>query len=132
MRAHTARDDDRQGRRGPRLAPWQLRRVEDHIAAHAGSGITVTDLAAVCRLSRSHFTRAFRNSTGETPRQWLTNYRLRRAQTLLHGRAAIADIAIECGFADQSHLTRTFTRALGTSPGAFRRLRTQEPACAAT
>jgi AraC-like DNA-binding protein len=107
-------------RRG--LTPWQERRAKEVLMQMVGSDLSMADVAAACKLSRSAFTRAFKESTGETPYRWLRCYRVRKAKEMLAGSRTIADIAQLCGFADQSHLTREFTGLLGLSPGAWRRL----------
>jgi len=103
------------------LPRWQIRRAREFLAAHISSDISVDDVAAVCGLSRAYFTSAFRRATGETPHLCLIRYRIERAKTLLLGPLTIADIALECGFADQSHLTRVFAKHTGIPPGAWRR-----------
>jgi transcriptional regulator GlxA family with amidase domain len=80
------------------------------------------DLAKACDLSVRQFTRAFRQSTGLAPHQWLVQRRLEKAKSLLKGtRLSLADVASDCGFADQSHFTRVFTNAVGATPGEWRR-----------
>jgi AraC family transcriptional regulator len=106
------------------LAPWQLRRVREFIDAHLNGDPSVTDLARECRLSESHFARAFKHATGVPPHRWMMKRRIERAkQLLLQGNLAIAEIALACGFVDQSHLTRNFVRAEGCGPGKWRWLR---------
>ncbi len=79
-------------------------------------------------MSPSHFTRVFRAATGRSPHQYVLGQRLERARrALLTTDTAIADIAGACGFADQSHLTRTMRRHLGLTPNA---LRTNRPSAA--
>ncbi|NEV01040.1 helix-turn-helix domain-containing protein [Bradyrhizobium uaiense] len=104
------------------LAPWQRRRVEETLAADLEGDISLADLANDCGLSTSHFSRAFRQSTGLSPHQWLLRHRVDRAKSLLPDRKlSLSDIALACGFADQSHFTRVFARLAGISPGAWRR-----------
>lgn len=105
------------------LAPWQERRAKEIIAASLG-GMTVEELARECRLSRSHFSRAFHRSVGMAPHRWLMKRRIEVAKEKLRdGRWSLTDVAAACGFSDQSHLTRAFTQAVGVSPGAWRRAR---------
>jgi AraC family transcriptional regulator len=109
---------------GTGLAPWQMRRAQSFIEAHLDGDPSVADLAGECRLSASHFGRAFRLSVGMPPHQWLTHRRIERAKDLLReGDMRLAEIALACGFGDQSHFTRTFTRLEGQGPGKWRRLR---------
>ena len=105
-----------------RLSAWQLRRALDYMTAHLDGDPTVAQLARECALSPGHFARAFRKTTGATPHQWLIRRRVARARDLLlSSRLELADIAIVCGFVDQSHLTRIFARIEGQSPGRWRR-----------
>jgi len=104
------------------LAPWQQRNVDAYVAAHIGSPIRVGDLARVARLSVGHFFRAFRESFGEPPFAHITRQRIRRAQSLmLSSRAALSQIAVDCGMCDQAHFTRVFRRIVGINPGVWRR-----------
>lgn len=106
------------------LAPWQLRRACDYIEAHLDGDPSISDLAKECRLSASHFTRAFRQSCGVSPHRWLLRRRVEQAKRhLLEGELGLAQIALACGFVDQSHLTRVFTRSEGHTPAKWRRLR---------
>ncbi|KQT52636.1 hypothetical protein ASG54_11780 [Aureimonas sp. Leaf460] len=104
------------------LAPWQERRALEIMQARLAAPITIADIARECRLSPSHFAKAFRRSTGLSPHEQLTRLRIEEAKTHLLGSALpLADIALICGFGDQSYFTRVFTRTVGTSPGAWRR-----------
>jgi AraC-like DNA-binding protein len=108
-------------RRG--LSCWQERRAKSYLLSNLGSRISNADLAAACGLSQNYFVTAFRESTGETPHACLVRYRLAKAKELLLGHMAIADIALACGFGDQSHLTRVFAKHTGIAPGEWRRER---------
>lgn len=106
------------------LAPWQVRRVLAHIDANLDTPIRNKDLATVARLSVFHFNVAFRNSVGEPPHGYIIRRRMERAQGLmLTTEKSLSEIAIECGLADQPHLTRLFRRMVGESPAAWRRAR---------
>jgi AraC-like DNA-binding protein len=106
------------------LAPWQLRRVTDYLAAHLAEDIPLQILSDLVKLSRSYFSRAFKVSTGLAPHQWLLQARISKAkQLLLETDRPLAQIAIDVGFADQAHFTRTFRREAGESPGAWQRAR---------
>ncbi|WP_394002466.1 helix-turn-helix domain-containing protein [Luteimonas sp. WGS1318] len=105
------------------LAAWQLRRAQDLLRANLAGRVTLAELAGVCELSIRHFTRAFRASTGTSPHGWLMRLRVERARDLLVDRhVPLGELALACGFADQSHFTRVFHQHLGMSPGAYRRL----------
>jgi AraC family transcriptional regulator len=104
------------------LAPWQVRRAKEILSASLDGHVPLKDVAMECRLSVSHFSRAFRRSMGVAPHKWLTTRRVEVAKEKLRdGRLSLFDVALACGFADQSHLTRVFTRMVGVSPGAWRR-----------
>jgi AraC family transcriptional regulator len=104
------------------LAPWQVRRAKEILCANLNGRVALTEVAEECRLSVSHFSRAFRRSIGVAPHNWLLTRRVELAQEKLRdGRLSLLDVALACGFADQSHLTRVFTRVVGVSPGAWRR-----------
>ena len=106
------------------LAPWQLRRAHAYIEAHLDGDPSIADLAAECRLSATHFARGFRQATGIPPHRWLLKRRIERAkELLLGGELELAQIALDCGFSDQSHFTRMFVQSQGQSPGKWRRLR---------
>jgi AraC family transcriptional regulator len=106
------------------LAPWQIRRITEYMEAHLGDAIQLNDFAQLAGMSRSHFSQAFRATAGMPPHRWHLNARIRRAQELLLDTALpLAEIALETGFADQSHFTKSFQRQVGTSPGAWRRAR---------
>jgi AraC family transcriptional regulator len=104
-----------------RLSPWQLRRALDFLSAHLSGDPSVAELARECGLSSGYFSRAFRQTMGVTPHQWLIRKRVERARQLLLGNGlGLADIALVCGFVDQSHFTRVFARLQGESPGKWR------------
>jgi AraC family transcriptional regulator len=104
------------------LSPPKLKRVIDFIEAHLHDSIGLDDLAAAAGLSANHFLRVFKLATGETPYHYLRARRLERARTLLADNTMpLAELALECGFANQAHFTAAFSRELGISPGRYRR-----------
>ena len=109
--------------RGGGLAPWQQRRATELLLSGIGRHVSVADLASACGLSESHFVRAFRQSTGLPPHQWVLARRIERSKELLSisPSQSLSEVAVACGFADQSHFTRTFSRMAGLTPGAWRR-----------
>jgi AraC-like DNA-binding protein len=124
MRAHLASRFgtrvDRFSRPGG-LTTWQARRASEFIDAHLAGNISLADVALECQLSVAQFARSFRRSTGMPPHRYLTERRVERARTLLlHSDLPLADVAVRCGFADQSHFTKVFRRLIGVSPGTFR------------
>jgi AraC family transcriptional regulator len=107
----------------PWLTPGRLKRIDAFIEANLSNKITVADLAAALGLSNGFLTRAFTQSVAITPHAYIMNWRLSRARHLLiHSSIAIAQIASQCGFSDQSHLNRHVLRQTGLSPTAYRLL----------
>jgi len=104
------------------LAPWQVKRACDRLDADLSGGVTLQQIATELGLSVSHFSRAFRISTGLPPHQWLLHQRVKAAKQLMTSRdLPLSEIAISAGFANQSHFTRVFSQVVGVSPGAWRR-----------
>jgi AraC family transcriptional regulator len=104
------------------LAPWQVRRAKEILSEHLDGSIPLQEVARECHLSMSHFSRQFRRTTGLPPHKWLLTRRIEVAKEKLDDRRlSLSDVAAACGFADQSHLTRVFTRMVGATPGAWRR-----------
>ena len=117
----TAGRDDPGAPRGG-LAGWQERRAIAYMEERLDQSFPVSDVADACGLSVNHFSRAFRRSIGKPPHRWLLDRRIQRAQDMLRiNHLSLADIALACGFAEQSHFTRVFTRTVGMPPGAWRR-----------
>ena len=105
------------------LAPWQLRRAEEMLLVDSYRITTITEIARACGLSRGHFSKAFKASTGSTPHRWFARCRMEKAKRdLLHSSKSIAQIAADCGFSDQSHLTRAFQQATGVAPRSWQRM----------
>jgi AraC family transcriptional regulator len=103
--------------KGRMLTPFQERRVISRLLDDLHGDSSLAELAALCGLSRSYFVRAFKHTTGMSPHRWLLTHRAMRAKDLLRGtRMPIAEIAVACGFADQSHLTRVFRRPSVSAP----------------
>lgn len=104
------------------LAPWQLARACGKLESDIGGKLPLQIIAAELGLSVSHFSRAFRASTGLPPYRWLLHHRVRIAKRLMSVRGlSLSEVAISAGFANQSHFTRVFSEIAGISPGAWRR-----------
>lgn len=104
------------------LAPWQERRAVELLADDISRTVSLEDLAESCGFSARHFARAFKQSTGLAPHQWLLERRIECARQLLRSSSlSLADIAGQCGFSGQSHFTRTFAQHTGATPGEWRR-----------
>jgi AraC family transcriptional regulator len=106
------------------LAPWQARSVTAYIDANLSTSLSCEELARSARLSVSYFARAFKCTFGCSPHVFLMRRRMQRAQGLmLESNAPLAQIALDCGFADQAHLSRNFLRFTGERPASWRRAR---------
>jgi AraC family transcriptional regulator len=104
------------------LAPWQERRAKEILSANLDGRVQLKEVARECGLSVSHFSRSFRRTIGAPPHTWLLTHRIEVAKSKLRdGRLSLSAVALACGFADQSHLTRVFGCIVGMSPGAWRR-----------
>lgn len=107
---------------GPASARASARAI-DYIDAHFAQPVSLAQLAAAAGLGQRQFTRAFRAATGLSPHQHLLKRRVEHAQLLIRQGLPLAEVAVQCGFNDQSQLTRSFTQRVGTTPGRFRRER---------
>ena len=108
------------------LARWQARRAVTYIDGHLESRLDVPLLANLVSFSKSHFSRAFKQSLGLPPMAYVKMRRLERAKVLMIStNQQLTEIALICGFADQSHLNRSFRRVIGVSPGRWRRTNLQ-------
>jgi AraC family transcriptional regulator len=104
------------------LAKWQWRKVQCFIEERLAEPIQIEILAGLVHLSCGYFSRAFKVSTGDTPHAYIVRQRVRRAQMLmLKTNEPLSEIALMCGFADQAHLTRNFTRHVCQTPFVWRR-----------
>lgn len=105
---------------GPGLSAGALKRARTFMEANLGESLTLDDLAGAAGVSRFHFARLFRVSTGSSPMNYLMKQRIARAQLLLlRGDRSVCDIAAALGFCDQSHFSRTFRRMTGRTPREF-------------
>ncbi|BCP52681.1 hypothetical protein K32_12980 [Kaistia sp. 32K] len=103
------------------LSTWQERLAKEIIETSLIGGIGLAELAAPCGLRTSQFAHAFKRSTGVAPHQWLLGRRMARATEMIAARqVSLADVAGMCGFADQAHMTRMFSRHLGKTPATYR------------
>lgn len=106
------------------LTPRQVRLVTDLIRANYNAPHTVDSLAAIVNLSPFHFARAFRNTIGLTPAEFVRRERVARAAGLLQQtNLPVQEIARRTGFASHAHFTQVFRKSMGASPADFRRAR---------
>jgi AraC family transcriptional regulator len=103
------------------LPPRVLRRLKEYIDAHIDERISVEALAGLANLSTCYFVRAFKQSAGVTPHDYLIRRRVERTMELLsNSDLSLSEIALAAGFADQSHCARRFRQHVGMSPRAYR------------
>jgi len=104
------------------LPKWRAKRALAYIEANLASKIAIGEVADFVALSKNHFSRAFKQSVGSSPMTYVATRRVERAKLMMtSSRERLSDIALACGFADQSHLNRYFRRVVGISPGVWRR-----------
>lgn len=117
------------GYRPRRLASWQVDTAMRLLRSGLGRPVTIAEIAGACRLSPCYFIKAFTGTVGISPYTWLIDRRVELACVLIGASSRpLAQIALDCGFCDQSHLTRTFAKRLGTTPARWRQSRIREGA----
>ena len=110
------------GRKRALLSRGQMALASELLRHRSSGNVSVAELASACGLSRGYFIHAFKSTTGFTPHQWILSQRVAQARDLLsNSDLPLAEVALICGFADQSHFTRVFARIAGASPGNWRR-----------
>jgi len=103
------------------LPPRALRRVRDFIETHLEENISIQVLAGIAGLSMYHFARAFKQSEGMTPHEYLIQCRVQRAKDLLaETDLPLSEVALASGFSDQSHCARRFREHVGVTPSSYR------------
>ena len=104
------------------LSQRQLSRAVDFIETNLGGPLPLQEIASASGLSPVHFARQFKRAVGLAPHQYVMRARVERAKRLLtQTDLAVAEIAFDCGFSHQEHLTRVFRQLSGTTPALFRR-----------
>jgi AraC family transcriptional regulator len=99
-----------------------LRRVTELAHTKIENELSIEEMAECVGLSASHFSQMFRQSTGETPHQFLLRLRVDRAKEMLRSvDIRVLDVAVACGFKTQQHFARVFRRNCGSSPTEYRR-----------
>ncbi|WP_240334231.1 helix-turn-helix domain-containing protein [Sphingobium estronivorans] len=106
----------------PMLAPWQVSLAMRTMGRDLAGPISISEVASLCRLSLCYFVRAFTNTVGVAPYAWFVQQRIMCAQRLLADTALpLVQVALECGFSDQAHFTKAFSKAAGMTPARWRR-----------
>lgn len=104
------------------LAPWQERKAKDILERSLGNRLFIADVAKQCAMSRSHFSRVFKKTTGLSPKEWYLDLKIQQAKAMLAaGLVPLSQISLECGFADQSHFSRMFSKLVGATPKRWQR-----------
>jgi AraC family transcriptional regulator len=103
------------------LGSARLRRIRELVHAKMEDDFSLDEMAQSVELSRAHFARMFRKSTGETPHQFVLRQRVERAKAMLRAPdGRILDVAVACGFKTQQHFARVFRSVCGVSPTEYR------------
>jgi AraC family transcriptional regulator len=98
-----------------------LRRIDDFVRANLGENISLDDLSAIGGLSKRHFVRAFQESIGTSPYNYVLMLRIEEAkQRLSRTAASITEIALATGFGQAQHFSTSFRKATGETPSSFR------------
>jgi len=107
------------------LPPRVLRRAIERLRSQSDADVSLAALAADAGLSRFHFCRAFKESTGMPPHAWLRQYRLEQAKAMLRDPSmSVIAVAVALGYASQTAFAAAFKKLTGISPSEFRRLAT--------
>ncbi len=104
-----------------RLSQPVLQRIDDFIEQNTMAVIELRQLAAIAQMTPSSFMRLFKRSTGQTPYQYVLLKRVESARQLIeHSTLSLAQVAYECGFSSQAHMTDMFRNKIGVTPGQLR------------
>jgi AraC family transcriptional regulator len=107
------------------MAPHKLRKavgmIDEHLAEEEEGRVALRDVAKEVGMSYFHFSRAFKQSMGMTPTNYIAERRIESAKKMLQEtELPISEIALRSGFSSQSHFTTSFRRVAGATPRAFR------------
>jgi AraC family transcriptional regulator len=103
------------------LSRLRLNRVLEYINTNLSDKLELGVLSEVVGLNLYHFARAFKQSTGETPHQYVLRRRIERAKEFLrHSRLPVVEASARTGFVDQSHFSKVFRRIVGVAPSEYR------------
>jgi AraC family transcriptional regulator len=103
------------------LSRLRLNRVLEYINANLSEKLELGVLAEVADLNLYHFARAFKQSTGESPHQYVLRRRIEQAKEFLRRpEASVIEASARMGFVDQSHFSKVFRRIVGVAPSEYR------------
>lgn len=110
--------------RSTTLQAWKAHLVATYITEQLGSDIRLAAVSRAAGLSPFYFSKVFVRTFGQSLRDYVQHQRIKRATSLmLETRLTLSEIALDCGFCDQAHMTRTFSRLVGEPPARWRRRR---------
>lgn len=122
LRISEAEADDEPLQRKIYISPYKLRLIDRHIEERIGQRISAKDLARIANFSVFHLCRVMKLETGFSPHQYIMRHRIERAKSVLVTTdKPLVDVALDCGFANQSHFTTAFRKTAGCPPAQFRR-----------
>lgn len=107
-------------RRRPVLSDWQVKLAKTFLRSRLSQQVSIAEVASLCGLSTCYFIKAFTETVGVAPYSWLIAQRIERACLLIRRDQPLAQVALECGFTDQSHFTKAFARQIGMTPARWR------------
>jgi AraC family transcriptional regulator len=103
------------------LSPYKLRQITEYIGDNLSNNLSLAEMANLLQMGPCHFARAFKESTGLSPHQYVLRRRVEHAlQRLKETRTNLADIAYDLGFSSQGHFTTVFSKIVGVSPSSYR------------
>ncbi len=103
------------------LGSARLRKIKELVDANMDDDLSLDEMAQSVELSTAHFARMFRESTGETPHQFVRRQRVERAKAILRTPdTRVLDVAVACGFKTQQHFAQVFRNVCGVSPTEYR------------
>lgn len=104
------------------IGSFKIKEIFDYIDKNISTNMVLDNLSSIAELSNTQFVRLFKRATNITPHQYIIRRRVEHARKLLlETDKSIVEIAYDCGFADQVHLTKSFGRIMGISPAAYRK-----------